>query len=257
MRFACRAFRKSEHAAAEDALLATVGDKAVIAVPGIRVARISSCHCRCCCHGDGGERATAATDRAHSLCVGMLRKRFEAELEQLNAARERRRREERSWRAQEEAWRQTLAEQTQRRLPSRRSDCARRLRFRSRPRRGTRGLCGHRARAAPARGARALRGLSALHQQLARACAGARTAACRSVCGVCGGRRWCKRTRCCKRKRCCAAGRAGAAGAAGRVPLFCGRRGRARPCYAGSAPVRAEGAGASAVTDTDVEKRSD
>ena len=43
-----------------------------------------------------------------------LRDRFEAELEQLNAARERRRREERSWRAQEEARRQTLAAQAQR-----------------------------------------------------------------------------------------------------------------------------------------------
>ncbi len=60
------------------------------------------------------KRATAAKDRARNLCIGMLRKRFEAELEQLNAARERRRHEEHSWRAQEEARRQMLAAQAQR-----------------------------------------------------------------------------------------------------------------------------------------------
>ena len=48
------------------------------------------------------KRATAAKDCARNVCIGMLCKRFEAELEQLIAARERRRHEEHSWHAQEE-----------------------------------------------------------------------------------------------------------------------------------------------------------
>lgn len=56
------------------------------------------------------------TARAASTRVSCAatRGRFEAELEQLNAARERRRREEHSWCAQEEARQQTLAAQAQR-----------------------------------------------------------------------------------------------------------------------------------------------
>ena len=168
-------------------------------------------------------RATAAKDRARNLCIGMLRKRFEAELEQQNAARERRRHEEHSWRAQEEARRQMLAAQasacTWRYACSLDRDAAHAdfvATKRERRQRESRTLWA--------------RGLCALHRQKARRCAGACAAASGSVCCVYGGRRRCKRTCCCKRKRCCATDRAGAAGAAGRVPLLCGRRGRACPC---------------------------
>ena len=110
------------------ALPAAVRDEAVIALPGVRAARTF--------HAAAAAAATTVAAPDESLSDGggesddgdgaggfdlqlvrrdaRLRDRFEAELEQLNAARERRRREERSWRAQEEARQQTLAAQTQR-----------------------------------------------------------------------------------------------------------------------------------------------
>jgi hypothetical protein len=110
------------------ALPAAVRDEAGITIPGVRAAR--TFHAAAAAAdaavaapddglGDGGGESDDG-DGAGGFDVQLVRRgarlrdRFEAELEQLNAARERRRREERSWRAQEEARKQTLAAQTQR-----------------------------------------------------------------------------------------------------------------------------------------------
>jgi hypothetical protein len=128
----------SSNAAAEDALPladlpsaalpAAVRGEADITIPGVRAAR--TFHAAAATAdaavaapddglGDGGGESDDG-DGAGGFDVQLVRRdarlrdHFEAELEQLNAARERRRREERSWRAQEEARQQTLAAQTQR-----------------------------------------------------------------------------------------------------------------------------------------------
>jgi hypothetical protein len=110
------------------ALPAAVRGEADITIPGVRAAR--TIHAAAAAAdaavaapddglGDGGGESDDG-DGAGGFDVQLVRRdarlrdRFEAELEQLNAARERRRREERSWRAQEEARKQTLAAQTQR-----------------------------------------------------------------------------------------------------------------------------------------------
>jgi hypothetical protein len=128
----------SSNAAAEDALPlvdlpsaalpAAVRDEATIAIPGVRAARTYHAAAAAAATavaapddglGDGGGESDDG-DGAGGFDVQLVRRdarlrdRLEAELEQLNAARERRRREERSWRAQEEARKQTLAAQTQR-----------------------------------------------------------------------------------------------------------------------------------------------
>jgi hypothetical protein len=128
----------SSNTAAEDALPAAslpaaalpsaVRDEATIAIPGVRAARTFHAAAAAAATavaapddglGDGGGESDDG-DGAGGFDVQLVRRdarlrdRFEAELKQLNAARERRRHEERSWRAQEEARQQTLTAQMQR-----------------------------------------------------------------------------------------------------------------------------------------------
>ena len=110
------------------ALPAAVRDEAVISIPGVRAARAFHAAAAAAATavaapddglGEGGGESDDG-DGAGGFDVQLVRRdarlrdRFEAELEQLNAARERQRREELNWRAQEEARKQTLAAQTQR-----------------------------------------------------------------------------------------------------------------------------------------------